>query len=502
MKHEMLTYGIATPYVLFNFGTVGSICTDDLKYFISLEHNRTCEQACTFRLTIIYVPDTFETGNPTWIDNLLVSSVRQRVSYKYGYYDYLGVIHEHKQQYVGQVYTYSSDTNIANGTITYTVEGTAYVAQLANKMAEISGTTEPKQPSRYLRNKLRAGKDDGFGWLKQYYECDVKTHTDGAVKIPNLGKGPVLDLIMGNSNNITKNNGTTAKVGGLVHLSNAPLQKSMEELHNAGLLTDSAYAWYQRVATHSQATEFVKVVQRKLGTPFKCYIDDTYVNDKYGTLHYVPGTLYESNSIYEFDYGNTYNDSEVLSFSLNYDGAKALAAAAATDNVTASIDAGGNPIGTSNAIISVNDLSRNTFPTKSGFDEELFLSQEELSSIMLYPYEANMTVLGQLTPNQILDIIYVVVKLNGTEIPHLTGQYQILDVNDSISDSGFTTTFKLVRYIQDSEVQGYMENTVSTSNESDAKSIQEAIDAADNRNKINLDDTSTANNGLIYNRLN
>ena len=271
----------------------------------------------------------------------------------------------------------------------------------------------------------------------------------------------------------------------------------MEELHNSGKLTNAAYTWYQRVATKSQASEFAKSIQNKLGTPFRCYVDDIYSSGgKYGTLYYVPGSKTESNNVFEFDFGNTYRDSDVLSFSVNYDGSVALAAASATDNVTTAVDAEGNPIGASNTILSVNNLSRNTFPTLSGFNEEMFFSHEELSRIMLYPFEANMTIMGQLVPNQLLDIIYVVIKLNGAEVPHLTGKYQILEINDNVSDSGFTTTFKLIRYVQDSKAQGYMENSVSTSLNSPAKEVQDAIDMADNRNKI-----KTTGNSFVPARL-
>ena len=278
MSNPILKLGIATPFVLFNFAKSGSIESKDIpRYFVSLDHNRTCTKACTFRLTVIYVPDTFSVGTPTIIDNMLVSSVRQPVTYHYGYYDYLGQRHIQQQQYIGQVYTYSSDTNIANGTITYTIEGTSHVAELTSELAEIKGSTLPMKPSDYFEVKLfqNQNRGDGFKWLQQYYEIKID-HTDGEVPIPNMGKAPVLDLIMGTSNNITKNNGNIAKVGGLVSLSKAPLQQSMEELHNSGKLTNAIYDWLQRVATKSQASEFAKSVQNKLGTPFRCYVDDIY----------------------------------------------------------------------------------------------------------------------------------------------------------------------------------------------------------------------------------
>ena len=80
-NHEILKYGIATPFVIFQFESGHTIEPSSIpRYFVSLEHNRTCTKACTFKLTIIYAPDTFSGKDPNAIDNLLVSSVRQQVS--------------------------------------------------------------------------------------------------------------------------------------------------------------------------------------------------------------------------------------------------------------------------------------------------------------------------------------------------------------------------------------------------------------------------------------
>lgn len=489
--NEILKYGIATPFVLFNFSNIASIesSKDNIpRYFISLEHNRTCTKACTFKLTIIYVPDTFSPGNPTIIDNMIISCVRQQVTYHYGYYDYLGVRHIQQQLYVGQVYTYNSDINVANGTITYTVEGTSHVAQLTRDEAEIKGTTELRQPSKYFRNRLRDWNGDGFEQLKRLYDFHIE-HTDKPVQIPNIGKGPVLDLIMGTSNNITKNNGNTAKVGGLVAYSVAVPGKSMEELHNKGYITQTQYDQYQRgySGVRNGAEKSKKLwekVERDLGIPYICYINDNYVtNGKYGTLYYVPRTGQATNNVFHFDYGNNFKDSDVLNFSCTYDGSVALAAASATQNISVGIDAGGNPIGASNVITTVNNLSKNSFPTLSGFNEDAFISKHELSKIMLYQFEATMTILGQIVPNQLLDIIEVVITINGTPVPELTGQYQILEINDSVSEGGFTTTFNLIRYVpEEPEVLQYVKNSVSPSVDAPSTEISNYIKQADPRN--------------------
>lgn len=500
--HEILRYGIATPFVIFNFEGGHSIEPSNIpRYFVSLEHDRTCTKACTFKLTIIYAPDTFSSGDPLRIDNLLVNSVRQQISYQYGYYDYFGVRHTQQQLYVGQIYTYNSNADISNGTITYTIEGTSHVAQLTEKLGEIRGTTDARKPSIYLETKIKHSTDEGFAWLYQYYDYKID-RTDMPVPIPNLGKHPVLDLIMGKANNVEKNNGNIARVGGLVQHSIAPLTNSMEQLHNIGKITDAAYDWYQRDASKTQAQKFARQMQIKLGTPFISYIDDVATSNKFGTLYYVPKTGTETNNVFHFDYGNHFRESDVLSFSVTLDGSVALAAASASENVTSSVDAEGNPVGSSYAISSINNLARNTYPTLSGFNEELFLSQKELSELMLYPFEATMTVLGQIKVSQLLDIIYVVVTINGTDVQPLTGKYQIIEINDSVSESGFTTTFKLVRYVVDEKPESYLENVVSTSWDSEAHEVQTAINSTDKRNKDqNEAESQHKNDSNIYPRL-
>ena len=93
---------------------------------------------------------------------------------------------------------------------------------------------------------------------------------------------------------------------------------------------------------------------------------------------------------------------------------------------------------------------------------------------MLYPFEASMTIIGQIVPSQLLDIIQVVVLLNGTEVPVLTGKYQILEIIDSVSSSGFHTTFKMRRFVED-ETINLLETAVATpSGSSNAQSVDDA----------------------------
>ena len=475
--NDILKLGVVTPFVLFNFAT-GSIESDIIpKYFVSLEHNRTCTKACTFKLNVKYVPDTFSPGTPTVIDNMLITSVRQKVTYCYGYYDCYGGRHLQQQQYVGQVYTYSSNTNIASGTVDYTIEGTSYVAELANDYDIIRGKKKPiVKPSTHFNTKLLEGVRKGKGG---FYELGLKYKmvidgTDYPISIPNLGRQPVLDLIMGKSNNITTNKGVNKRVGGLVDYSYAKKAHSIEAWYRAGGFSQTQYDAYRYSSGKTYET-IRDNLENELKIPFMCYIDDICDDpNKYGTLYYVPGNKNETNDVFVFRYGNNEKNSDVLDFSVSYDGSVPLAAAPASDVVQAATDAEGNAIGQSIAISTVNNLNRNTYPTKSGFDESLFLSEKELSKLMLYPFEASMTIIGQIVPSQLLDIIQVVVLLNGTEVPVLTGKYQILEIIDSVSSSGFHTTFKMRRFVED-ETINLLETAVATpSGSSNAQSVDDA----------------------------
>ena len=480
--NDILKLGVVTPFVLFNFAT-GSIEADIRpKYFVSLEHNRTCTKACTFKLNVKYVPDTFSPGTPTDIDNMLITSVRQQVTYCYGYYDCYGGRHLQQQQYVGQVYTYSSNTNIASGTVDYTIEGTSYVAELANEYDVIRGKKKPiVKPSTHFNTKLIEGVRNGKGG---FYELGLRYKmvidgTDYPISIPNLGRQPVLDLIMGKANNITTNKGINKRVGGLVDYSYAKKAHSIEAWYRAGNISQTDYDAFKY--SRGETYETIKAnLENELKIPFMCYIDDICDEpNKYGTLYYVPGNKNETNDVFVFRYGNNEKNSDVLDFSVNYDGSVPLAAAPASDVVQAAVDADGNVVGQSIAINTVNNLSRNTYPTKSGFDESLFLSEKELSKLMLYPFEASMTIIGQIVPSQLLDIIQVVVLLNGTEVPVLTGKYQILEIVDNVSSSGFHTTFKMRRFVED-ETVNLLETAVATpGGSSSAQSVDDA-DASTN----------------------
>lgn len=495
MSNHILSRGLVTPFVIFNFLNGSIEATNVPKYFVSLEHNRTCKEACTFKLTIVYIPDTFSAGRPTLIDNMLLSSVSGKVTYQYGYYDYMGVRHVQNQMYVGQMYTYGCDIDIKSGTLTYTVEGTATVAEIISEQVKIEAVDHLKQPSRHLQYLTTNAEQQGFRKLADYYYLDID-YTDKKVHIPNLGVGSVFDLVMGTVTATKKNDGTLSRSGGLVGLSNAKKFSSVSDMYNAGAISNAEYQSY-RIAYEAQQhsgksgqaakgyNDIVDKYNDMLVTPFICYFDDYENSGKpYGNFHYVPAKGWETDDVFEYYYGNHIPNSDVLNVSFSFDPTVGVAAARSADSVTSSIDANGNNIGHSNSITQLGNLGRNTYPTLSGFNEDAFLSQQELSRIMTYSsYSATLTIMGQLRPSNLLDIIYLIVYINGTPHPVLSGHYKVIEIIDSVSSSGFTTQLQVIREL-DTPVDGAeLETYVTSPATGKAQLVQDNIDATSTNNE-------------------
>lgn len=473
--NNILNQGVVTPFVLFTFPD--GFVIEDLtqpnnindvncapRFFINLHHNRTCSQACSFKLDIVYVPDTFSTGNPYLIDSKLVQCSGEQIKYRYGYYDCYGRTHYQQAEYVGQIYTYNSEVDILNGTINYTIEGCATASELASSMAKIEATNELTQPTVYLEALINEATSGGFKDLRDLYEVYIPQKIDTAIFIPNFDSAPVLDLIMGAVTS-TKNNGVPVRKGGLVQLSLGPEITGTENLSH--LLTEEEYnilhnqygSSKNNIQSIGDAEYYKKkyeaiknAAKAKLQSPFVCYIDDiSPASGKLGTLIYKckdrTNNLVDSNYVYYMgnEFRSSFEKQDVLSFAVNYNGAKALASGKKTGNTSIGIDAAGNNQGYTYNIDDVGAIGKTVNDTKSGNYRNLITSIKELTDIMIYPFEATMTVVGQLQPSHLLDIISVTVFINGTEHKVLSGDYMILEITDEISSSGFTTTFKLIR---------------------------------------------------------
>ena len=489
MGNLILNYGVVTPYVRFNFAAGTIEATMKPKYFVSLSHNRTCKQACTFKLTIVYVPDTFVVGQPTLIDNMLVSSKNQRVTYQYGYYDYLGVCHPQYCQYVGQMNKYNCDVDVQSGTLTYTVEGNAVMVELLNNPVSLPKPDPEKKlaPSEVLEiaSEPEDTEEHPFHLIGENYHRHIDHSDEKDAQLPEFKQMGMLDIIMGTAQGINDSNGIPVKKGGIVSYSRIRLYDDVQDAYNAGYLTYEEYTNFRQASQAMQYgnldttgdlykywSQLFTEIRSKLYYPFICFFDDvTNLENKYGTFYYVPnyGNIASDTFIYRLGNSrpthgtaNAQQDYDVLSASFSYDGSVALANAPASKAVMADIDEEGNNIGHSNATTEVLCLGRNTYPTLSGFREDKFLSQQELAKYMLYPLKGSITIMGQIRPSNILDTITLYILINGAVHPTLSGEYTVLGITDNLDSQGFTTTLELARNTESGVVfEPYVTNSIS-----------------------------------------
>ena len=500
MANQIIDYGVCTPYMQFHFAT-GDIENNinDHRYFMSLSHNRTTKQACVFKLTIVYVPDTFSVGRPTVIDNMLVSSKGQRVWYQYGYYDCIGGRHIQYCTYSGWMNKYDCDVDISSGTLTYTVEGCAVALDLLNNpitlhakklgLQQIGNQSYGLSPSQIIKIHMLQDYPDKrvFYEIGKYYN-QVIEEGDEDVELPDFTNVGMLDVILGTAQTAVKDDATPVRKGGLVSYSrikaydesdiaNSDYQ-DFEDLKQA-LKHASARIVYKdgkqtvEYTDPTILTRYNKAKSKYLYHSYMSYIDDvSSLSKPFGTFYYIPKRGKAANE-YIYDFGNNVKQSDVLSVSFSYDGSLALANASASKNMQADIDAEGNNIGQSQSTTNVLTLGRNSYPTLSGFNEDRFISQQELSKFMLYPVKGSITIFGQIDPNFLMDIIYLHLYINGTIHPTLSGEYMVLGVNDEISSSGFTTTLDLVRKVTDTGAE--LEQYVTNSSTGSAAKLQNAI---------------------------
>ena len=195
--------------------------------------------------------------------------------------------------------------------------------------------------------------------------------------------------------------------------------------------------------------------------PFICFWDNID-NGKKGSFYYVPKFDKAVSNVFVYNYGNSYIDSDVLSFNVSVDCTVAMATVGGTNKVSTDIDGAGNTIGSTYNIMDMNGFIPDSYNTISGFTSSAFVSADTVADALCFPYEATMTVLGQTHCNQLLDKIQVHIMFNGVPHPGLSGTYVILEINDELSESGFTTNFRLLRDYKGAELpKDYLSNAKS-----------------------------------------
>lgn len=475
--NAIVNNGFASPYIKFNFET-GSIepLNTPPSYFMSLVNNRTTDKACTFTLTLVYVPGNFGEKHADLMHQLLLTSVTKSVTYEYGYITPGGGLVKQMQHYSGLFTQYTESIN--EGYLTYTITGVAHAVKEATSPVNVTnflqrlrnglkprtiwgaGTEHimPPTSDKYMQPSVIVEKlitEDTTSGIRDYfenYDIDI-VHTDERVDITtiNIDDGNLHDVFFGKSNT-----DQTKTPSGFVSYS-VELQDK-DPILNSGYLSQTELTLYYGAETlishglSGQLTEEMHTVWNRVSAlqkiPYICFYDNVVTSEnspKHGTFHYVPKYNRQPVNIFNYVVGNSVIDGDVLEFSVDYDGAVALASRPGLEAVKTSIDVDGELVGSNYNVLQNDGFIKQSYNTLSGFNESVFLTESVISEALDYPFTANMTIIGQTDCNQLMDVITVNVYLNGLKHPGLSGNYTITGIEDNLSSNGFTTTFNLVK---------------------------------------------------------
>ena len=471
--NSILKNGYVAPYICFNFAN-GSI-TDYLrgKYFISFHQNRTADQAATFELELVYVPGYDGEKYAMNLHQMILASVDKPVTYQYGYItpnSSIPLIQD--QVYKGMFTNYKENLNA--GYMTYTISGVACSVCDSTEQVKVSdylyfkrmGRAGTKvKPSSLVKELCQGGSAISASSVEgnpqaeyeyqqsSYYSVIDKTgipqimknyefsntiqEVDNPVAIEtmtNITDGTILEVFGG-----SRNADSTKTVGGFVYYSNLRLN-SFQQLefgqghHTAEVSANKAA--YESLLKNTQ--------------PFITFFDNvvtSHNSSKLGTFYYGPFKQETVQENFIYDYGNSYLNSDVISFDVSNDCTVAMATVAGLGQATMGVTSTGENVGITYDEIRSAGLKPTIYSTASGFDEAKWFTYSTLCKALNFPFEASMTVVGQLKCNHLLDRIHVTVMMNGTIHPVATGDYIITEIEDTLSESGFTTTFKLLKDI-------------------------------------------------------
>ena len=487
--NDILNRGFVSPYIEFQFAA-GTIDTIPPKYFASFHQIRTAETACTFELELLYAPDVYSASDATMLHKMLLSSVNQDVTYRYGYIaggSTIPIIQD--QVYAGQFLEY--DETLADGYMTYKIKGVSHQVDMAQTHVQIQDflrqqreTYEKLQPSRVVHDLLftSAGNSTGLPAMFANY-TPIFDNTDDEIDKSSLTvpDGTVHDLLLG-----TYDANNTYLPGGFVRLSNR--MYGISDMLDNGLITEreiqlaDAYNHLESLGQHQAITYEMEMayqeVQAVSSMPFVCYFDnviDGMGSNKRGMFYYVEKQHRQVTDIFTYNFGNNFIDSDVLSFDVSYDCTAAFSSVPALKEIQGNIDVNGNFIGTNNNITQTGNFRKNSYNTLSGFNESMFISESVINKGFNFPIDATMTIIGQTKCNKLYDVIRVNVYVNGVEHKILTGDYTIFGIEDNLSDAGFTTTFKLTKLERSNKNVRNRPAVMTNKNDSDAAITQETI---------------------------
>lgn len=473
--NSILNRGFVHPYIVFQFDA-GTIDTEPPRYFASFTQTRTAEKACTFTLNITYTPSV-DDGDVLRIHQLLLSSVNKPVYYQYGYVTPGGGLVVQNKLYTGLFTNY--DEQMDQGFLNYTISGVSRAIEVNSPtvniqqfLADLKSKGGMIQPSEVARKLIFEDETTGIKELFQDFEIHID-QVDEPVDVSeiNFYGNTLHDVFFGTVI------GEHKQPGGLVSLSR--MEYSPDEIVEHGIFSDTEINLYNNFkfkAAHGISSQISQEEQNAFDAvnmlstcPFVCYFDNVVnTNGEHlkGSFHYVPKYTRQVTDIFTYHYGNSFIDSDVLSFNAKIDGGTAMASVLGLDEIDSNIDANGNIMGSNlNAVGYLEGFKPCTYSTVSGFNDAAMVTATTLAHNLNFPFEAEMTVVGQTDCNELLDLIHVDVYVNGVKHDLFSGNYVINEITDNLSAEGFTTTFKMIKSISGIYDSSDAPNYISTKND-------------------------------------
>ena len=497
---SMLENGFISPYIQFIFDADNARITIDSEpptFFMAMDQVRTVDKACTFKLTLMYPVGNFGESSATILHSILLGAKGKRVEYRYGYIKPGGIPVFQNATYTGIFTTY--DETLNDGYLTYVISGISKASETSSNIVKVSN----------LINGLKGATGNSNAWFKPSMLIDYLTSATGhymfnvsiaelcsstkrffddyslqidrydtAVHIDsyNVPDGSLIDVLRGHAepDGSLSSNG----IASYGYVDASSLAESNGELtHSQIQQYNNAY---DTLVSHGDSMnpiiQNVGNVLSKYISKYTCFFDSVVTDGKKGgTFYYAPVKGRETSSVFTYNYGNKFIDSDVLSINASYDCAPALALVGSTKEISSGIDLEGNNVGSNFNSSQIGGFSKSKYNSLSGFESEQTLTNDRISRVLNFPINISMTIMGQTENiNRLLDRITLNVFVNGVQHPVLTGKYIITGIEDKINATeGFITSFELTKYTGNEEVaHDKFDNFVSNSSDT-VKAVQD-----------------------------
>lgn len=496
----MLENGFISPYIQFIFDADNARITIDSEpptFFMAMDQVRTVDKACTFKLTLMYPVGNLGESSATVLHSILLGAKGKRVEYRYGYIKPGGIPVFQNVTYTGIFTTY--DETLNDGYLTYVISGISKASETSSNIVKVSNLInglkaasgcdpnvayKPSTLIKYLatatgRYMFNVSIAELCNSTKKFFDDYnlVIDEMDASVKLNsyNVSDGSLIDVLRGHS----EPDGSLSSNG----IASYGYEDASRLAESNGELTHSQIQQYNNaydtLVAHGDSMnpiiQNVSSVLSKYIGKYTCFFDSVIDGGKKGgTFYYASIKGRDTASVYTYNYGNNFIDSDVLSINASYDCAPALALIGSTKEIASGIDIEGNNVGSNFNSSQISGFSKSKYNSLSGFESEQTLTNDRMSRVLNFPINISMTIMGQTENlNRLLDRITLNVFVNGVQHPVLTGKYIITGIEDKINASeGFITTFELTKYTGNEEVaHDRFDNFLSNSSDT-VKSVQ------------------------------